>query len=359
MTDAVALTPTEEKQSLTDVLYGMTGGRRASIPRPPSVTLDGLTGLFSIDEYDQVSGEYVTRQIPGASLDVTVLLIRSMIRWKFSEDKSAPRVWSDEWDGNGKRQVVNLRQKFQGQQATVQFTGTYEQMKAQFGVTDQMTKKETFPWDFYIVLYAAVVDGTPEGKLVRIPIKGDSRSAWFDWNKVFHQGTKDHLAERICRLGLSEKKKTGAGVEYVSMTFADVGPSPFGETVVGKIKDLKDYFAVIEGEPTYVDAPPTPRVMPAIPPPVARVTLMPGPTVTSTAVPPADESETVAPAEKPNDLDKIMAKVAAMQTEKECNEAIMRLMEDTTISAARRTLIISMLEDKSKKLRAEIDSIPF
>lgn len=364
-----ATTP-EDDAALADELYDMTGGRRASIPKPANVKLNGKDRIFTIDEYDQGSGEYATRPIAGETIDVTVLLVRSQIRWKFGSDENAPMVWSDEWDGNGKFQIVRIMQKFKGHPPTVQFTGTYEQMKEQFGTTDQMTGKTSYPWDYYVVLYAVLLDGTPDGKIVRIPIKGDSRSSWFDWNKEFHSGNpKMHLAQRIQRLGKSEEKKTASGAAYVSITFADIGVSSLGRKVVQMIKDLKDYFFVVEGEPRFLDraasAPAATVIggkMAALPiaATIERAETTDGAVGVSPSVVPlvaspvAPENATIGV-----NLDAVLARVGALASEKECDDAIAKVLSDATLAPNRASMLVSMIEGRRGRLRAEIDSIPF
>ncbi len=338
--------------TLTDRLYDLTGGRRSHMPKPPTIRLNGKSRSFELDSFDEDTNGYVTRDVPGETLSGTILLPRNMLKWKYEEDKTVPRLWSDEFDST-KSSVFTIWKKQAKETKLPLWSGTYDEAKQEFSTVERGTGKERTPWDFFVVLYVVLDDGTPEGKIVRLPLRGDSRSEWFDWNQAFHKGNRLHLAERHVRFAKSPLKTTPSGIEYVSMTFADIGPSPFGEAVVGMIESLKEYFAVtgtggaarlttvaekagsLSGAVSTKPMPSLPMSLPSPSAPIATTTWL--------------------------------ARVASLKNDAECDEMIKKILGDTAETSHSQQAKIATIEGRREAIHAvtpkagevRIGDIPF
>lgn len=227
-------TPIVNEKDLAKELFSLTGNKQSSIPRPATIRLNGTTGEYELYTWNQETKQS-EKSVLGIMFDATVLVPRYQVQWKYKENATV-FIRSDEFDSfsGQKFRLFKFVKNEKKQEAF--WEGDYKDLKNYFVKTDEGTGDILpAPFDLHVILYVQKNE-----TIYRVDFKGDSRSAWFDFQTSFHK-TGVHLAQRLLTFSAIEKSMA-TGEKYMAMSFAVKGVSPLGAAVKDIIIDLKEYF---------------------------------------------------------------------------------------------------------------------
>lgn len=212
---------------------------KSSRPTPDGVKLNGNTGKFSRSKWNKDAKK--TEFFDMEPFEGVVLAVRFFVKWKFNSNAKydiRSKEFSEFRDEPIELLKIDLTNR--GNEPTTKTYADYADMKAQNALPDPMTGAVKSPFDLFVSLY--VLTG---GEVVRYRFKGDTRSAWFDF-----QGLYRTLPVIVTKFGVSEPKAMPArpGEEakvYYSGTFEysrDVDGTLCDE-VMRAMKDMETWFA--------------------------------------------------------------------------------------------------------------------
>lgn len=209
---------------------------RTSFPSLPIVKLNGKEGVFKIRRHDSASKEWTEDAETPRAFSGVMLAVRYSSKSRYKENATV-RLFSREFS-DFQNEPVTLYRKEGTQDAVPKTFDSYHAMKEATAMVNQMTGEKTYPLE--LLAHAYVLMLSPKMEVVKVELKGASRSAFFD---------APDFGVDVVEFGVSEPQSTPAGEEYYFTTFANGGPVPVD--VRGQVmqadRDLKTWLAVRDG----------------------------------------------------------------------------------------------------------------
>ena len=204
-------------------LRGNTTGTQS----PKMLRLDGNTGEYVIKHWNNEAKQSEDKPFATPFLG-TVILYKYFVQWKYKTTPEGIKIMSREFSSvkDEKLELLKIDYNKQNKTEVMGVYDSYGAFKEAVKTVDPITKKEAFPFDFWVTLYVYVHE---LGEVVRFKFKGSTRSAWFDYNSGYRLDMAD--VEDICQVTTEfgtlkeEKPKSSTQEEadsYYSGTFKTV-----------------------------------------------------------------------------------------------------------------------------------------
>lgn len=174
-------------------------GNSSSTISPKILRLDGNTGKSILKSWNSETKQREDKPFSTPFLG-TIILYKYFVQWKYGTTPEGANVMSREFSSFKDEQIELLKIDY-NQNNKTEVIGTwdnYSAFKKAKEKTDDVTGKESYPFDFWCTLYIYVEE---LGEVVRLKFKGDSRKEWFDYNSDFRRDMED--VEDICEITTS------------------------------------------------------------------------------------------------------------------------------------------------------------
>lgn len=175
---------TQNVSDFVKQMAAMRGGSLGNNAGPRVVRLDGNTGLFVQKVWNKEENKSEVKQLK-TPFQGTVLLYRYFVQWKFGTAADGQKIQSREFSNMDSDPIELLRIDYnQNKTESLGSWSNYKAFKEAKKQVDTTTGKESYPFDFWCTLYVYIHESD---EIIRLKFKGDSRSAWFDYNSAYRR----------------------------------------------------------------------------------------------------------------------------------------------------------------------------
>jgi len=232
------LVPTNNINAYLDYMEKKEATIQGGKPLPKYVRLDGNTGVYTIKKYDSSTKESSNENfLDGTGFDGVILTVRFFCKWKFDEGAKV-NFRTREFQNWDHESIELLKIDYTNKDSNKETVATYEDyraFKAKHTKTDELTGKTSSPYDVFVSLYVYV----PQlDEVINYRFKGDTRSAWFDYQNNWKLGNERHISQVLTHFGVSDKKElatknaeTGKPNFYFAGTFLSIRKNSDSEMV--------------------------------------------------------------------------------------------------------------------------------
>jgi hypothetical protein len=201
---------------------------------PDGVSLNGNTGIFSMDGWDAVEKKKTETPMPSPWRG-NVICVRNYAKLAYKE--GSKKTFRTREFSSVHEEIELLEIDWSSGKSKTTSVGrfpSYADFKAEESTVDKRTGDVNFPYDYHIVLYIL----TEGGKMVKYDFAGSTRGNWFDYAKAYKTSefNPSSLIQAVVEFGTQEKesplkkinKETGMeeATTYFSGTFKTVGVTP-------------------------------------------------------------------------------------------------------------------------------------
>lgn len=220
------IVPTTSFDEFKRFMAGKEPLNSSNILLPKYVRLDGNNGGFITKKFNEA--QKVMESFPfldGKDFIGTILAVRYFAKWKYDKDATITFRTREFQGWDEPIELLKIDTK-ENKTETAKTYGNYREFKEDHNLIDKLTNKSKSPFDLFISLYIYV----PALKeVINYRFKGDSRSSFFDFTKVWDEGfTVEHFVEVAIRFGYI-KKTNAADKEYYAATFKTESLVPTAE----------------------------------------------------------------------------------------------------------------------------------
>lgn len=234
---------------------------RSSRPTPDGIRLNGNTGVFSRSKYNSETKETEFTDFEGSTFKGVVLAVRYFAKWKYKEHAKFDIRTREFSDFKTERIELVKRETVTGATPSSKFYDSYADFKDAVSIQDPESGDVKAPYDLWISVYALVA-----GDVIRLRAKGDSRGAWFDYQK-----TVKALPLVVTEFGVSDPiempaRKGEEAKVYYHVTFKSLGDVPAEDraAVMAAVSDMDFWFASFKQSQATPVASPAQEAVPAL-----------------------------------------------------------------------------------------------